>query len=323
MGSRTSGVKILWCSILLAAASAYAQEPEQFLIDQRQFGYLGPTPSAQTQPAESEYRDELGPLHPLLRLRPTPFQVYSDTSYLYDSNVLLTYHKPQSDMVLDQVFGASYSPDLFDKLKTTIYVQHYIDRYDSNGGFDFDGDQGGIDLAYTLVKPPIPYHEERTVSTWTLYGDGSYERLTLTDSDNLFFGMVDARLGLRCDFNAKLTLLPGVTKQIAPFYGYQLDWRVCYPSILSHADNTLFLGANTELMRKLYLQVQVEAQYEEYLNFDRTDLVETVSATLVYRFNQYASVNASALFANNNSSLNTFSYKVLNAGPNLTLQIRF
>jgi hypothetical protein len=43
----------------------------------------------------------------------------------------------------------------------------------------------------------------------------------------------------------------------------------------------------------------------------------------VWRINKYASASASALFANNNSSLNTFSYKVLNAGPNIALQIRF
>ncbi len=179
MVSRTSsGVKFFWCTLFFAASMARAQEPQLFLIDQREFGQLGPAPTTQSQPDESDYRDELGPLHPLLRLRETPFQVYSDTSYLYDSNVLLTFHKPVQDMVLDQVFGASYSPRIFEDLKTTLYAQHYIDRYDSNTAFDFDGDQAGVDVAYTLVKPPIPHHEEETSSTWTLYGDGSYERLT-------------------------------------------------------------------------------------------------------------------------------------------------
>lgn len=324
MVSRTSGsVKLFWCSLFFAASMARAQEPQLFLIDQREFGQLGPAPSTQSQPDEADYRDELGPLHPLIALRYTPFQAYSDTSYLYDSNILLTDHKPVSDMVLDQVFGASYSPRLFNDLKTTLYYQHYIDRYDSNSAFDFDGDQAGVDLAYTLVKPPIPYHEEQTLSAWTLYGDGSYERLTLTTGDTLIYGMADVRIGLRCDYNALLPRWTGILKPIAPFYGYQFDWRVSYPSVLTRADDTGFLGASMDVVRNVYLQVLAQAQWQDYLDVNRSDITETVSASLIWRINKYASLNASALFANNNSSLNAFSYKVLSAGPNLTLQIRF
>jgi hypothetical protein len=324
MVSRMScGVKFFWCSILFAASWACAQEPQQFLIDQRQFGYLGPAPSEQSQPAEAEYRDELGPLHPLMRLRYTPFQVYSDTSYLYDSNILLTFHKPVEDMVLDQVFGASYSPQIFENLKTVVYGQHYIDRYDRYSAFNFDGDQAGVDLAYTLVKPRIPYHEEQTTSVWTLYGDGSYERLTSTPDDTQIFEMVDARIGLRCDLDTGLPLWGGTAKHVAPFYGYQLDWRVSDPSMLTRADNTFFLGANMNLLPNVYLQLLAQAQWQNYLSVNRSDITETLSAALIWRLNKYASVNASALFANNNSSQNTFSYRVINAGPNLTLQICF
>jgi Putative beta-barrel porin 2 len=324
MVSRTSsGVKLFWCSLFLAASMARAQEPQLFLTDQRAFGQLGPAPTAQSQPDEADYRDELGPLHPLMRLRETPFQVYSDTSYLYDSNILLTFHKPVTDMVLDQVFGASYSPRIFDDLKTTLYAQHYIDRYDSNSAFDFDGDQAGVDFSYTLVKPPIPYHQEETSSTWTLYGDGSYERLTSTPDDAQIFQMVDTRIGLRCDFNSLLPSWTGIVRPIAPFYGYQFDWRVSDPNLLTRADNTFFLGASMDVVRNVYLQLLAQGQWQDYLNVNRSDITETLSASLVWRINKYASLNASALFANNNSSLNTFSYKVLNAGPNLTLQIRF
>lgn len=324
MVSRTSGsVKLFWCLLFFAASMARAQEPQLFLTDQREFGQLGPAPSTGSQPQEGEDQDELGPLHPLLRLRNTPFQVYSDTSYLYDSNILLTFHKPVGDMVLDQVFGASYSPRIFDDLKTVLYAQHYIDRYDSNSAFDFDGNQVGIDLAYTLVKPPIPHHEEQTTSAWTLYGDGSYEQFSSTPNDAQIFQMVDTRIGLRCDFDALLPTLGGTAKHIAPFYGYQFDWRVSDPSVLTRADNTVFLGADMEVARNVYLQVLSQLQWQEYLNVTRDDITETVSAAVVWRINKYASVNGSALFANNNSSQNTFSYKVTNAGPNLTLQIRF
>jgi hypothetical protein len=324
MVSRTSGsVKLFWCLLFFAASMARAQEPQLFLTDQRQFGQFGPAPSTGAQPQEEVDQDELGPLHPLLQLRYTPFQVYSDTSYLYDSNILLTFHKPVSDMVLDQVFGATYSPRIFDDLKTVLYGQYYIDRYNSNSAFDFDGEQVGVDLAYPLVKPPIPHREEQTTSTWTLYGDGSYEQFSSTPNDSQIFQMVDTRIGLRCDFNALLPVLGGTAKQISPFYGYQFDWRVSDPSVLTRADNTVFLGANTEVLRNVYLQVLGQLQWQEYLNMTRNDITETVSAALVWRINKYASLNGNALFANNNSSQNTFSYKVTNAGPNVTLQIRF
>jgi hypothetical protein len=325
MVSRTSGsVKFFWCSFFFAAALARAQEPQLFLTDQREFGQLGPAPSAQSQPAEStEDQSELGPLHPLIQLPYNPFQVYSDTSYLYDSNILLTFHKPVSDEVLDQVFGATYSPRILDDLKTVFYVQNYFDHYDNRSSFDFYGDQAGVDLAYTLVKPPIPYHQEQTSSTWTLYGDGSYERLALTSDDAQFFEMADARIGLRCDFDALLPSWTGTAKHIAPFYGYQFDWRVSDPNILTRADNTGFLGASLDIVRNVYLQVLAQAQWQNYLSENRSDITETLSASFIWRINKYASANASAMFANNNSSLNTFSYRVLTAGPNLTLQIRF
>jgi hypothetical protein len=124
----------------------------------------------------------------------------------------------------------------------------------------------------------------------------------------------------------QLALLPrwtGILKPIAPFYGYQFDWRVSYPSVLTRADNTGFLGASMDVVRNVYLQVLAQAQWQDYLNVNRSDITETVSASLIWHINKYASLNASALFANNNSSLNAFSYKVLSAGPNVTLQIQF
>jgi len=71
------------------------------------------------------------------------------------------------------------------------------------------------------------------------------------------------------------------------------------------------------------VQFLAQAQWQNYLNENRSDLTETLSASITWRINPYAALNASALFANNNSSLNTFSYRVISAGPNVTLQIRF
>jgi hypothetical protein len=324
MVTRTSiHVSLLWCALFFTASLARAQQPQLFLTDQRAFGQLGPAPSTQSPTEEADYKDELGPLHPLISQRYNAFQVYSETSYLYDDNILLTFHKPIEDMVIDQVFGATYSPRIFDNLKTVIYGQHYIDRYQFDTAYNFDGDQGGIDLAYTLVPPAIPYHEEHTSSTWTLYGDGSYERLTDTLDDTRIFEMVDTRIGLRCDYHDTLPWFGGGVKHVAPFYGYQLDWRVSDPAVLTRADNTFFAGASLDLIRNVYVQFLAQAQWQNYLNENRSDITETLSASITWRINPYAALHASALFANNNSSLNTFSYRVISAGPNVTLQIRF
>jgi hypothetical protein len=317
-------MKLLWCGLFCIAASlARAQQPQLFLTDQRGFNQFGPAPTTQAPAEETEYQEELGPLHPLLALRYQPFQVYSDTSYLYDDNILMTYHKPVEDYVVDQVFGATYSPRLFENLKTTIYAQHYIDHYDGMSAFDFDGNQAGVDLAYTLVPGPIPYHQEETLSAWTLYGDGSYEQLDSIADSVQIFEMVDARLGLRCDYNALLPTWMGRFRHIAPFYGYQFDWRLSNPSILTRADNTVFLGASLDLLRNVYVQFLGQVAWQDYLNANRTDLTETLSASVVWRICKYASVNANGVFANNNSSQNPFSYRVISGGPSVTLQIRF
>ncbi len=93
----------------------------------RNLARLGPAPSTQSQPDESaEDRDELGPLHPLIERPYNPFQVYSDTSYLYDSNILLTFHKPVGDRCWTRFSARRIPREFLTTSRPTFYAQQYI-----------------------------------------------------------------------------------------------------------------------------------------------------------------------------------------------------
>src|SRR5258708_17001691 len=120
--------------------------------------------SAQTQPAQPEAHppepafgagiSELGRqtiLEP--RRRPRLFRVYSDTQYLYDSNVLLAdgdFIQVGDDSVFVEDAGVSISAPLVQPLSSSVYYHHNLARYDEFSQFDFDADPGGLHLAYPI-----------------------------------------------------------------------------------------------------------------------------------------------------------------------------
>jgi len=233
------------------------------------------------------------------------FQVTSDTQYLYDSNVLLTdgdFIQEADDAVFLQTFGVGFTPPLSAQLKTTLYWQHDLVRYDALSKFDFDDDLVGLRLGHPVKE------------WFTLYGGVSGGRYVFREGGE-FLKFLDVQLGLARD--------EPLTRRLGLVYGYQFDARPSSPSELTRLDNALYAGLSLGVLERLTAQLAYRIRVRDYLQADRVDLDQLISFGLVYSFSNWASVRVSAGYARNNSSSNDFDYQAFTAGGAFNLTLRF
>jgi len=260
-----------------------------------------------TAEPRSSNGNELGS-QPILRRRSRPrmFQVYSDTQYLYDSNVLLAdgeFIKKGDDSVFIQDLGASFSPRLVEPLVSSLYYHHNLVRFDDFSQFDFDADTGGLHLGLPVAD------------LFNLYGDLSAGRYYYRHGGHEFYKYFNMELGIGREQR--------ITRRASLIYGYQLDWRPSTPSDLTRIDNAGYLGANFALIDKLTAQFFYRIRIREYYQGSRTDLDNLLNLTLVYSFNDYISLRVFAAYGVNTSSKTTHDYDVFNGGSGLNLTLKF
>jgi hypothetical protein len=292
------------------AAEAHAQEPQGRQLERPAASDVKSPEESSTNAAPAASTGsgpDLG-RQLLLRRPPRPrrFRVYSDTQYLYNSNVLLAdgeFIQEGEDEVFIQSFGASYSPPLVQPLTSTLYWRHDIARYDEFSGFNFDSDTGGLWL-------------NCPVQDWfAVYGGFSASRSYFQDGGDEFYEYFDTQLGISRE--------QPLTRRALLVYGYQFDWRVASPSELTRVDNAAYVGVNVALLDKLTGQLFYRARVRDYFEADRTDLDHLAALTLIYSFNDYVSVRLSATYGKNNSTENEKDYQVFTGGGGLNLLIKF
>ena len=285
-------------------APVRAQEPAR-----EQLEMLTPTPEVQPtgeqaeEPA-AEPSEELGPIIVLKRApRYQPFRVYSDSQYVYNSNVLLAPSNRQEDEVYAQTLGASFSPRLIKGLASTIYVRHQFIRYLTLNNFDFDAQTAGVNF-------------QRPVRNWFILSGGfEASRFILRETDKEFLKDFDVSFGIRRG--------QYLHERVFLYYGYQGDWMPTSPSNLSRVDNALYAGVNLALMDKLTLQLAYRLRAMAYYQDSRFDYDHSLNASLIFKFNDYANVRAFVNYANNDSDNAISDYEGLTAGCGLGLSLRF
>lgn len=293
-------------AIACGALPARAQEPQIQLYD-----LLRPpaplTREDSTQQEVSAEPAEAGDLGPQQLLVPGPaahpLQVFSTTDYLYDSNILLLDNNRESDGVLDQRLGASYTLMPLNKLSATLFATYELIRYTDHNELDFDANTVGLSL-----NRPIG-------NSFTVYGGFQALRMYLSDGDDEFYKTYDTTFGL---WRGQTVGDRGWF-----FYGYQLDWFAASPSEFTRVDNAAYAGLKVMPTDKLAIQLLYRFRADEYLQTDRTDLNNLVSLTASYSFNNYVSVRAYVSYANNSSDESGFDYNVFTSGGGLSLQVRF
>lgn len=290
------------------ALPARAQEPQLQLYEQ----FHAPTTlplkptvgSNETAVAEVGTSDDLGKQILLLRRgTPRPFQVSSETEYLYNSNILLLDKNRIGDDLLSETVTASYSPQLLPRLQSTVYAKYQFVRYSDNSELDFEASAVGLSLS-------------RPVQNWfTAYGSFEAARLYLTDGNDEFFKMFDTTLGLwRGQSVGDWGWL---------FYGYQVDWRPSSPGAFTRVDNAGYVGLKIVPTEKLTIQVLYRIRDEAYYQGSRNDLNHLVDISVGYDFNPYIGVRAFANYRTNNSNTSGFDYSVCTGGGGLKLALKF
>ena len=313
---RTFCCRICIALAVLIAMTARAQQPSALPMEPM------PSPATQTSGDESSPPtndvDELGQLV-LLQTAPAHkvFRATSDTQYLYTSNRLLLpdsgIFPATSDALLFQTFELSVSPQLLDKLITTIFIRQQLARYYRDDQLNFDAQAAGLQLAY-----PVQHW-------FTAYGGFSASRMFFDDGDKEFFKMYDTQFGVyRSD---------AICSHASLFYGYQVDWRPSSPSILDSVNNSLYAGLNVTLLQKLTGQVLYRLSVQDYQQptrsaiggplLDRSDLNNMVSVSLTYAFCDYLSVRGYFDYVHNDSNVSTRDYAVVDGGGGLTVSVRF
>lgn len=298
--------RLLFAALLGLAGWGRAQEPQIRLHED----FLPPEPlpleAPTTEPATTEpsTSDDLGRQQILIR-RPAarPVRVFSETEYLYTSNVLLTDGNPQGDGVTHQTFGVSYSPQLIGRLTSTAFAKYELLRYTSRDELDFDANSAGLSLS-------------RPIENWvTVFGGFQASRLYLSDDADEFYKAFDTTFGFWRGAN--------IQAWGWLFYGYQLDWYATTPSQFDRVSNAGYIGLRVLPTDQLTLQLLYRLRAEEYLNHNRTDLNHLVSARLTYELCPNATLTAYAEYGNNNSDASPFDYEVFTGSGGLMLQVKF
>jgi len=281
-------------SAAVSAASPDADRPKNEVV-------------AEDESSPIQEGDELG-RQTLLRRRShrQMFRAYSDTQYLYTSNVLLAdgeFIQVGDDSVFLEDVGASFSPALIEPLVSSLYYNHNLTRFNSFSEFDFDADTAGLHLGLPVAD------------LFTLYGDFSATRYYYREHGHEFYKFYNTELGIGREQR--------LSRRASLDFGYQLDWRPSSPSELNRIDNAVYLGANFALVDKLTAQFYYRIRVREYYQDSHTDLDQILNLTLVYSFNDYISARISATYGLNSSSESVRDYNVYNAGAGLNLNIKF
>jgi hypothetical protein len=286
------------------SAPLRAQEPARQQLEMLNPAPEGQPPEQRLAQGTNEPSNELGPIIVLKRTpRYEPFRVFSDTQYLYNSNVLLAPSHPDEDAVFAQALGASFSPRVVQGLASTIFVRQEFIRYDTLSRFDFDAQTAGLSLQYP-------------VRNWFILSSGF-------DADRYYSRRKDDEF-LK-DYNLSFGIRRGqyLHSRVFLYYGYQFNWLPSTPSELSALDNAVFAGVNVALLEPLTLQLAYRLRGLAYYQGGRFDHDHSLNASLVYKFNDYINARVFVSYVNNDSDNPGFEYRGLTAGGGLGLMLRF
>jgi hypothetical protein len=270
---------------------------------------LSPTPD--NQPAEegtekpaSEPTDELGPIIVLKRApRYQPIHVFSDSQYLYNSNVLLTPSNEHADEVFAETLGANFSPRLINGLASTVFVRQQFIRYSNLGRFNFATQAAGLSLQYP-------------VRNWFILSGGfEADRYFAEKDDDEFLKDFDLSFGIRRG--------QYLHQRVFLYYGYQFNWLPSSPSNLSSLNNAVYAGVNLALLEQLTFMLAGRVRGLAYYQNSQFDLTYSLNASLIYKFNNYVNVRAFVSYAKNDSDNATSDYEGLTAGGGLGLTLGF
>lgn len=236
-----------------------------------------------------------------------PFSFTIATPVFYTSNVALTPHNEQSDVVFAPIVGFFYDPQLAGTLYAHLGARQQVFYYGKYNAFDFASLDCEAGLTYFL-----PQFHNVVLRAWY-----DFNRLTLDDhlGDEFF---ADHRVML----NAEVPFRFGDTQQLS--FGVDADLSVgADHQFPRRNDYDGYVVYSVGLTRSFSVAAVGRVVGRVYHQNGRTDVSEMISASATYRFTNWIAVSAISSFAHSDSNQDQFDYDVGDLGGAVQLTVKF
>jgi len=232
--------------------------------------------------------------------------LFANATEFYTSNAALTNGGAQGDWFTALQFGGSWVPRIAGNLYGEVSALQQLYRYADFSGLSFNSLDVGGGLIYVL----------RDLGDLSAFARYNYNLLTDASSSNSIFYQQTIRLGLQKPF----VFSRAHSATVALNTDLNLDG---WPDYALRNRFAFLAGYQVNLTRRLQANLFYQIAYFPFLDVDRRDWNQILSAGLAYNFTPWFSVNASVSASFNDSNENFYTYNVLNTGAGVSALIRF
>lgn len=232
--------------------------------------------------------------------------LFANASEFYTSNAALTNGGEQGDWFTALQFGGSWVPRIKGSLFGEVSALQQLYRYADLSGLSFNSLDVGGGLIYVF----------RDLGDLSAFARYNYNLLTDASSSNSIFYQQTIRLGVQKPF----VFSRAHSATVALNTDLNLDG---WPDYALRNRFALLAGYQANLTRRLQANLFYQIAYFPFLEVDRRDWNQILSAGLAYNFTPWFSVNASVSASFNNSNESFYTYDVLNTGAGVSAVLRF
>jgi len=232
--------------------------------------------------------------------------LFANASEFYTTNAELTNGGVQGDWFTALQFGATWLPRIAGNLYGEVSALQQLYRYADLSGLSFNSLDLGAGLIYVF----------RDFGDLSVFARYNYNLLTNASASESIFYKQTIRMGLQKPF----VFNRAHSATIAFNTDLNLDG---WPDYALRNRFALLAGYQANLTRRLQANLFYQIAYFPFLDTNRRDWNQILSAGLAYNFTPWFSLNASVSASFNDSSDNFYTYDVLNTGAGVSAMLKF
>lgn len=232
--------------------------------------------------------------------------LFANASEFYTTNAELTNGGVQGDWFTALQFGATWLPRIAGNLYGEVSALQQLYRYADLSGLSFNSLDLGAGLIYVF----------RDFGDLSVFARYNYNLLTNASASESIFYQQTIRMGLQKPF----VFSRAHSATIAFNTDLNLDG---WPDYALRNRFALLAGYQANLTRRLQANLFYQIAYFPFLDTNRRDWNQILSAGLAYNFTPWFSLNASVSASFNDSSDNFYTYDVLNTGAGVSAMLKF